>query len=110
MLVIALALGWVSTAVQTTLHTGPGLSLDWMGMLTLGESELTVITSLIAMLAVCISLWQNNIILILKTPWGLLSKESTPVACLIQLEGTLMSVLGYIVKAIVVSPTHVITA
>ena len=62
-----------------------------------------------AMLGACISILRNTIVLILKTPWALQSKESTLVACLIQLEGTLMLVLGYIVKAIVVSQTHVIT-
>ena len=55
------------------------------------------------MLGACISISKNIIVPVLKIPWALQSKESTLVACLIQLEQTLMSVLGYIVKAIVVS-------
>ena len=43
-----------------------------------------------------------DIITMVEMLWGLLSKESTPVACLMQTEGTLTSVLGYIVKAITV--------
>lgn len=70
---------------------------------TLEESPPSSIAPVVAMLDVCGSILLRLIVLILKTTWGLLSKESTPAACLLQLEGTLMSVLGYIVMATTVS-------
>ena len=75
-------------------------------MLTL-EGLVLLDTAQSLTLGACISFSKNVIVLVLKTPWGLLSKESTPVACLIQLEGTLMSMLGYIVKAIGVSQARI---
>ena len=53
-----------------------------------------------AMLGVCISTYLDATIF--KITQVLMTKESIPVACRIQLEGTLMSVLGYIVKTILV--------
>ena len=71
-------------------------------MLTL-EGLLLVVR---VILDACISILTNVIVLVLKTPWTVLNKGSTPVACLMQLEGILMSMLGYIVKAIMVSQTR----
>ena len=68
-----------------------------MTPLTLAESVFNVIALQAFMLGVCTS---GYIVLLLK---ALVSKESTPVACLIQLEETLSSVLGYIVMTIPVS-------
>jgi len=72
-------------------------------MLTLGESTFNIIAPVLPMLAVCISISVNVIVLITKTLWKLLSKESTPVACLMELEVALMSMLGYTMKATTVS-------
>ena len=54
-----------------------------------------------AMLGVCISTYLDATIF--KITQVLMTKESIPVACRIQQEGTLMSVLGYIVMTILVS-------
>ena len=65
-----------------------------MATLTLVPSVLNVIALHTVMLDVCIS----TCIIVMR-----LIKESIPVACLIQQEGTLMSMLGYIMKTIPVS-------
>ena len=54
-----------------------------------------------AMLGVCISTYLDATIF--KIIQILMTKESIPATCLIQQEGTLMSVLGYIVMTILVS-------
>ena len=66
-----------------------------MATLTLEGSVFVVI----ALQAVCVYR-STGIALLLK---AVVSKESTPVACLIQQEGTLMFMLEYIVKTITVS-------
>ena len=71
-----------------------------MTPITLAESVLHVIALQAVMLGVCTSVY---IVLLLKEP---VSKESIPVACLIQQEGTLMSMLGYIVMATQVSCSY----
>ena len=71
-----------------------------MTPITLAESVLHVIALQAVLLGVCTSVY---IVLLLKEP---VSKESIPVACLIQQEGTLMSVLGYIVMTIPVSSCY----
>ena len=68
-----------------------------MTPLTLVESVFNVIALQTFMPGVCTS---GYIVLLLK---ALVSKEFIPVACLIQQEETLMSVLGYIVMTIPVS-------
>ena len=68
-----------------------------MATLTLKGSVLNVTALHTVMLGVYTS---TGIALLLK---ALVSKESTPAASLIQQEETLMSMLGYIVKAITVS-------
>ena len=68
-----------------------------MAILTLASSMFNVIALHTVMPGVCTS---TCIALLLK---ALVSKESIPVACLIQQEGTLISMLGYIVMTITVS-------
>ena len=69
-----------------------------MATLTLVVSVFDVIAFQTVTLGVCTS--------ILKIIWVLVNKESIPVACLIQQEGTLMSMLGYIVMATQVSCSY----
>ena len=59
------------------------------------------------MRGVCISIMRNDYIITDEAITPHLRMESTPVVCLIQLEGTLMSMLGYIVKAIGVSQARI---
>ena len=68
-----------------------------MATLTLAESMFNVIDLHTVMLGVCIS-----------TPiaYIIVREESIPVACLIQQEGTLMSMLGYIVMTTPVSSCY----
>ena len=68
-----------------------------MAILTLKGSVLNVLAFQAVMLGVYAS---PGIALLLK---ALVNKESTPAACLIQQEETLISMLGYIIKAITVS-------
>ena len=72
-----------------------------MATLTLASSMLNVMALHTAMLGVCTSTYLDATIF--KITQVLMTKESIPAACRIQLEGTLMSVLGYIVKTILVS-------
>ena len=62
------------------------------------------------MRGVCISIMRNDYIITDEAITPHLRMESTPVVCLIQLEGTLMSMLGYILEAIGVSslPMYII--
>ena len=72
-----------------------------MATLTLAPLMLNTMALHTAMLGVCISTFLDAIIS--KIIQVLMNKESIPVACLIQQEGTLMSVLGYIVNTTPVS-------
>ena len=94
---------WASTAVQTPAPQEVlPLSLDWMAILTLDSSVCNVMILQAVMLDVCTYLC-TKLIVLLKITWALVRKESIPATCLIQLEGTLMSVLGYTVMATPVS-------
>ena len=74
-----------------------------MATLTLVISILDVTAIGAALLGVCVSIFRNVVIHLLNITRVVVSKESIPVVCLIQLAEILMSVLGYIVMAIPVS-------
>ena len=94
---------WASTAVQTPPQEVMALWLDWMAILTLESSVFNVMVLQTVMLGVCTSTCTKLIVLTLKITWTVVRKEFIPAACLIQLEGTLMSALGYIIMATPVS-------
>ena len=73
-----------------------------MATLTLESSVFNVMVLQAVMLGVCTSTC-TKVIVLLKITCTVVRKEFIPVVCLIQLEGTLMSALGYTVMAMAVS-------